>query len=68
MSEGAPTRNRYGCRCDTRAGWRVTVHHGNYSAFNGYKFAPSAYSEIVCDECGARWRTKAAYVEELPRR
>jgi hypothetical protein len=59
------------CKCDSRKAWRVATYHGNRSAFNGYHFTPSDYSEVVCDPehggCGRRWRTKAAYVEELPR-
>ena len=43
----------------------VMTWHGNYSAFNGYHFTPSDYSEIRCRECGVPWRTKAAYVEEI---
>lgn len=44
---------------------RVRVWHGNYSAFNGYRFAPSDYSAVVCVACGTPWRTNAAYVEDL---
>lgn len=46
--------------------WRVTVYRANYSAFNGYRRTRSDYSEVVCTIDGRRWRTKAAYVEELP--
>ena len=58
-----------GLRCTCRGwyGWRVTVYRGNFSAFNGYRFTPSDYSEVVCERCGARWRTKAKYVDSLPR-
>lgn len=45
--------------------WRVTCYHGNFSAFNGYRFTPSDYSEVSCLQCGGRWRTKAQYVEAL---
>lgn len=38
----------------------------NHSAFNGYRWTPSDYSAIGCEACGSRWRTKAAYVDELP--
>jgi hypothetical protein len=42
------------------------VHYRcNFSAFNGYRMAMSDYSLIACDRCGARWRTKAKYVESL---
>lgn len=43
----------------------VVTWHGNYSAFNGYHFTPSDYSELRCKTCGASWRTKARYVERL---
>lgn len=59
------------CRCGRRDAWRVTAYRCNYSAFNGYHYTPSDYSEVTCSEdaggCGRRWRTKARYVEELPR-
>lgn len=42
--------------------WRVVDRECNYSAFNGYKRTPSAYSAVRCLLCGAWWRTKAAYV------
>ncbi len=45
---------------------RVAVRYGNYSAFNGYHFTPSDYSELVCLNCLMRWRTKADYVAMLP--
>ena len=48
------------------AGCKVTVWMGNYSAFNGYRFTPSDYSEVVCTACETRWRTKANYVSMLP--
>jgi hypothetical protein len=42
------------------------VHYRcNYSAFNGYRCTASDYSLITCEDCGAMWRTKAAYVNEL---
>lgn len=57
-----------GCkRKDHRSSWRVTVYRANYSAFNGYRRTRSDYSEVTCTLDGHRWRTKAAYVEELPR-
>lgn len=46
--------------------WAVTQRRCNHSAFNGYRETPSAYSEVVCLNCHARWRTKAAYVDALP--
>lgn len=55
------------CRVkEHRIRWRVTVYKGNYSAFNGGHYTPSAYSEVMCPDCSCRWRTKAAYVETLP--
>lgn len=61
---------RLGCRCtgeERRRRWRVVQYHCNYSAFSGYHYTPSDYSLVTCDGCGARWRTKAKYVETLPR-
>ena len=46
----------------------VIQRHGNASAFNGYRWQHSDYSSVIClaPGCGEVWRTKAAYVEELP--
>lgn len=49
-----------------RPSWVVLQRNGNMSAFNGYRWTPSDYSEIKCKTCGAIWRTKARYVNELP--
>jgi hypothetical protein len=49
-----------------RSSWRVEVRKANYSAFNGYRRTPSAYSQLRCGHCGAVWRTKAAYVDKTP--
>lgn len=42
----------------------------NRSAFSGYNRTPSEYSAIECVRqlggCGAYWRTRAAYVAEVP--
>lgn len=46
--------------------WYVTMRNANYSAYNGYRRTPSAYSEVRCPACPTRWRTKAAYVNSLP--
>ncbi|WP_052398055.1 hypothetical protein [Streptomyces sp. NRRL F-5123] len=51
---------------DHRPAWRVEVRKANYSAFNGGRRTPSDYSQVRCGECGARWRTKAAYVAKTP--
>lgn len=64
-------KDRTGCKCGeprkkAMEHWVVRVYHGNYSAFHGYRFQKSAYSEVQCTTCGAIWRTKAKYVEELP--
>ena len=45
----------------------VRTFMGNYSAFNGYHFTASDYSEVVCVDCLTSWRTKAKYVGTLPR-
>lgn len=59
------------CSCGKRGAWSVVHHRCNYSAFNGYRWTPSDYSAVEClpalGGCGARWRTKAAYVDRLPR-
>jgi hypothetical protein len=49
-----------------RAAWLVTAREANYSALNGGRRTPSAYSQCWCSTCGRRWRTKAAYVKNLP--
>lgn len=49
-----------------RKSWWVHIRRANFSAFNGYRRTPSAYSEVRCGTCGARWRTKAVYVDTLP--
>lgn len=66
-------RGSYARACQDRAHrpcWRVLQRCANYSAFNGYRRTPSAYSEIHCwpalGGCGARWRSKAGYVAGLP--
>ena len=59
------------CICDKesrvhRLGWRVLHRLHNHSAFHGYRYTPSDYSEVGCAKCGRRWRTKALYVSTLP--
>jgi hypothetical protein len=59
------------CRDKThRPAWSVRVRRANYSAFNGYRRTPSAYSLVHCPKClpplGSLWRTRAAYVDALP--
>jgi hypothetical protein len=53
------------CKCGSRGAWRIVHYRCNYSAFNGYRCTASDYSLITCEDCGAMWRTKAAYVNEL---
>ena len=48
-----------------RKNWVVMQYRCNHSAFNGYHPTLSNYSSVVCKKCGAAWRTKAAYVDEL---
>lgn len=61
MSGGTACREK-----SHRSAWRVVVRNANYSAFNGYRRTPSAYSDLRCTECGAVWRTRAAYVASIP--
>lgn len=51
---------------DHRPTWVVLARRGNRSAFNGYRWTPSAYSSVQCGTGGAVWRTRAAYVATLP--
>lgn len=54
-----------GNRCKCRAPLVVTQRRCNHSAFNGYKYTPSDWSEVRCTACGWSWRTKAKYVTGL---
>jgi hypothetical protein len=54
------------CQREHRARWVVVAYRGNRSAFSGYHWTPSDYSAVRCEECGRYWRTKAAYVDDLP--
>lgn len=64
---------RIPCNCGRKRGdhsdLKVIKYRCNYSAFNGYHFTPSDYSEVRCTRpgCSGIWRTKAAYVEGLPK-
>lgn len=51
---------------DHKPHWHVTQRHCNFSAFNGYHYTPSDYSRVRCPLCGKTWRSKGAYVDELP--
>jgi hypothetical protein len=56
------------CRKGHRSFWRVIQRECNFSAFSGYHRTPSDYSGITCTKpgCSRYWRTKAAYVSDLP--
>lgn len=56
-------------RCPTCHRDRVVVVHlkCNYSAFNGYRYTPSEYSQVLCLDCRHTWRTKSDKVYELPK-
>lgn len=45
--------------------WLVTRRNESCSAFNGYRPQWSAYSDVRCKACGAYWRTKASFVNDL---
>ena len=45
--------------------WLVKKRGYNNSAFNGRRFTPSDYSEVICLRCNGSWRTKASYVDTL---
>jgi hypothetical protein len=69
MSQGSACRNREG----HRQYWVVRTRKANYSTFNGGHRTPSDYSEVICPICiadparpGGRWRTSAAFVDQLP--
>lgn len=59
---------RLACEREHRTEWRVFQRKCNHSAFNGYRRTPSDYSTVQCQApgCGRTWRTKAAYVDEIP--
>lgn len=63
MSGNVPCKNKA-----HRPSWVVSMRNYNQSAFNGYHKTYSEYSEVRCTVGGCRsvWRTKAAYVNELP--
>lgn len=64
---------RVKCTCGRKPGdhtdLAVTSYKCNHSAFNGYRYTPSNYSQVRClrPGCFGSWRTDAAYVETLPR-
>ena len=61
----------FGCQCEERAkpvderNWWVRQYLCNHSAFSGYHYTRSDYSEVVCGTCHASGRTKASYVHRL---
>jgi hypothetical protein len=61
----------FGCKCKERKkpikdrDWSIRQYMSHHSAFSGYKYTPSAYSELVCNNCSVTGRTKANYVGEL---
>ena len=63
MSGNAPCKNKA-----HRPFWVVVQRNYNMSAFNGYRKTYSEYSLVRCTFgwCRAAWRTKAAYVADLP--
>lgn len=61
MSAGAACRERA-----HRGVWVVTVRKAHYSAFNGGRRTPSAWSQLFCPACSRSWRSKAAYVDTIP--
>lgn len=53
------------CSCRPRS-LQVIQRRQRRSAFDGYRVMPSDYSTVRCLWCGHVWRTKAAYVDQLP--
>lgn len=44
----------------------VVQREHNRSAFNGYHYTPSYYSELYCQACGKLWRSRGKYIVRLP--
>ena len=63
---------RIPCSCGRTRGdhgdLEVSMRNCNYSAFNGYQYATSDYSQVVCTRngCHGTYRSKAKYVDTLP--
>lgn len=61
----------FGCHCPerqkpvTERAWVVIARECNHSAFNGWRYEPSDWSEVFCLGCHALGRTKAKYVKQL---
>lgn len=45
--------------------WEVVRRNHTRSAFNGYRWAHSDYSDLKCRTCRSYWRTKAKYVSQI---
>lgn len=54
------------CRSEHQSMWRVHSRKCTFSALNGGRRTPSAYSLVMCKACMRCWRTKAGYVAGLP--
>lgn len=54
------------CKCNNPK-WIIVHYKHNHSYFEYPKGKEHAsdYSEIMCENCGKYWRTKAKYVEGL---
>lgn len=63
VSDGLACRDR-----GHRDFWVVVIRNAHYSAFSGNRRTWSPYSLVRCTQCGAAWRTKAAFVSSLPDR
>jgi hypothetical protein len=61
MSGGTACKN-----AEHQPRWFVTMRLANVSAFSGGRRTSSPYSQVKCGECGLTWRSKAAYVSNLP--
>ena len=57
---------RGGACGDRSHDWVVDHLRHNHSAFNGYHWTGSDYSQVRCLTCNRGWRTKADYVSTLP--
>lgn len=56
------------CRCG-KENYVVIHYKHNHSAFEFPKYAkhPSVYSTIMCKKCGWTFRSKAKFVDNLPK-
>lgn len=50
------------CHGRERENVRIVHHRHNHSAFSGYHWTASDYSQVVCLKCGTYWRTKAEWL------